>query len=791
MIAKTKLRDTCTIAMLILCMAWVVPLSANAPGYRYELLYSNGDLPGQELDVLYLATNNAGEVVFMTREIFGFSGSVWRVYTSTASGTLNLVRTLDGTSSRAPDEPTFFGSSVGIGINDDGVVSIPVNYPILDNNGIPTGSYELVYELIHPTQGLVSLITGIGTLSQLGLTSGRSNLNLEMAGCDYSRLTLSDGVTNANTPGSCGGPANINENGTVAAMGFDDSNNRTIEWADPPGFRNWVSLGDRWSEGRSNSRSVGLNNLGWMSFATNNDLGDVNPGPQVLLISPAGQVFSVAETAGTDFVNFRQANRGPYANGVGLNNFNRVSFVAELGDGSEGIWVGDLSGDPARIAVPEGTIEFTNGNSMQIIGLANDVTAHGTNTFNDLGEIAVIAHGTLITPDGTPRTSTKSLFLAVPEPGLEPGNPILPDPEDVLDDGFRFRVRCWTAWFGEFEGICPEITLRTNYDPPVAIGYTFEFDAESIGAFASVLIPAPLPGGDAEFTLEVGSASTTLMAGSAVDFDSFAEGPVRRFQITGIDVAESLNPDNPQAFVTGLTFEAGTEESATFTMLPITVDTTDSDGDGLGDSEDNCPLDHNADQADADGDGLGDACDNCPENANPDQADSDGDGIGDACSVIVDSDGDGVEDGNDNCPFTANPDQADADGNGVGDACDLPPPAISSKATVDPSAVIGNGSVIDQRATIAAGATLGTEVFVKRGVFIGENVSIGNRVMIDRQTAIRTGAKIGDDVSIGRNCDIGAGAEIGTGARLGKNVTVSPGAVVPAGTTVAAGSTVY
>jgi len=57
----------------------------------------------------------------------------------------------------------------------------------------------------------------------------------------------------------------------------------------------------------------------------------------------------------------------------------------------------------------------------------------------------------------------------------------------------------------------------------------------------------------------------------------------------------------------------------------------DTDGDGIPDDEDNCPLDWNPDQADSDGDGVADACDNCPYWQNADQADSDGDGIGDAC----------------------------------------------------------------------------------------------------------------------------------------------------------------
>jgi hypothetical protein len=71
---------------------------------------------------------------------------------------------------------------------------------------------------------------------------------------------------------------------------------------------------------------------------------------------------------------------------------------------------------------------------------------------------------------------------------------------------------------------------------------------------------------------------------------------------------------------------------------------------------------------DSDGDGRGDGEDNCPQVSNPGQVDTDQDGQGDACDS--DDDDDGVLDGSDNCPVTANPDQLDTDGDGTGTACD-------------------------------------------------------------------------------------------------------------------------
>ena len=67
----------------------------------------------------------------------------------------------------------------------------------------------------------------------------------------------------------------------------------------------------------------------------------------------------------------------------------------------------------------------------------------------------------------------------------------------------------------------------------------------------------------------------------------------------------------------------------------------DSDGDGINDLPDNCPMDSNSNQQDTDGDGIGDACDPTP--------------------FFADSDLDGVNNSVDNCPFVANPDQLDCE----------------------------------------------------------------------------------------------------------------------------------
>ena len=130
---------------------------------------------------------------------------------------------------------------------------------------------------------------------------------------------------------------------------------------------------------------------------------------------------------------------------------------------------------------------------------------------------------------------------------------------------------------------------------------------------------------------------------------------------------------------------------------------TDTDGDGLANSLDNCLTVSNTTQLDSDGDGVGDLCDNCVNTSNSDQANTDGDTQGNVCDLdddndgvpdsqdafptsateSIDTDGDGIGDNadpdadndgildiSDNCVLISNIDQADLDGDGIGDVCD-------------------------------------------------------------------------------------------------------------------------
>ncbi len=173
------------------------------------------------------------------------------------------------------------------------------------------------------------------------------------------------------------------------------------------------------------------------------------------------------------------------------------------------------------------------------------------------------------------------------------------------------------------------------YDPVYAVGYDFE--VLSGPKFASVVVP---PGyGDDKYDIYLWDGSDYVLAAS--DLDALTQywftddgqitttpgdyDGITMFSIRGLELDAKLDPDDPNAFVTGLTFVQDPNEvsEVVLSMNPIRV--SDEDDDGIADADDNCVNDANTDQADADGDGIGDAC----ENLGTTDGEGDGDGGGD------------------------------------------------------------------------------------------------------------------------------------------------------------------
>ncbi len=95
--------------------------------------------------------------------------------------------------------------------------------------------------------------------------------------------------------------------------------------------------------------------------------------------------------------------------------------------------------------------------------------------------------------------------------------------------------------------------------------------------------------------------------------------------------------------------------------------------------------------SDRDGDGVPDTNDNCPSTPNQDQADINKNNIGDACD---DFDKDGIINTQDNCPNNPNRNQKDTDGDGIGDACDQEENRLTEKHPWVPWAGMGFAGIV-------------------------------------------------------------------------------------------------
>ncbi len=125
-----------------------------------------------------------------------------------------------------------------------------------------------------------------------------------------------------------------------------------------------------------------------------------------------------------------------------------------------------------------------------------------------------------------------------------------------------------------------EPRVRRWYDPEIAVGYDYTVNAGGDN-FTEVEL---LPGfGDDLFTLEFddGGVMQTVSIAASVPYnfetDGGISGGVSSFRITGIEISEMLDPDDPNAFPTGLSFgdvDNNNESIVDFLMTPLTSPVT-------------------------------------------------------------------------------------------------------------------------------------------------------------------------------------------------------------------------
>jgi hypothetical protein len=139
-------------------------------------------------------------------------------------------------------------------------------------------------------------------------------------------------------------------------------------------------------------------------------------------------------------------------------------------------------------------------------------------------------------------------------PGDTPENPLMPVDVGNFDNSFVFNF--------------PVQPSRTFFiDPEIAIGYDYAVSGGPL--FASVTAPTGINASDI-FDLVFGATNLPITGGVEYSFGT----PQSSFRIQGIDLAANLDPTNPTAFVTGVSFDSS--GTVNVTQTPITFNTSAS-----------------------------------------------------------------------------------------------------------------------------------------------------------------------------------------------------------------------
>ena len=633
--SRRRLLAAAASVFIVFGVEWA-PSARAATGFTYELVQSfstHSSATGPEEILCSFAMNDVGQIAYFTQAEVYVDG-VRNIVTSVRfwDGVNDTEVYRDGNRGDGTDDPPFFSCTYNsIGLSNTGLITV---------NQVWLGPDGTGFMHFRPGQGLIGQRSGLYHSSRTNLNDSEeaaifgSYLGSQILGTIQPSVSDPEfGFVRSNIYfGGYGGPI-VNSLGQVAAMvqGVQQDGNYYTGVLDfdptwPPvtfnpaaALARFTPIGpaDQWAEVFG---TPGFNDLGYASFATQATDPVYNPNTRfrIALITPDRQTVSILAD---DTVFTRQARP---VTPTWMNNLNQV-LVGISGveadnpnAGESALWLIDAAKNPLLVVRSGETIEVGSGRMTGFFIGSNTQGGGYDNVINNAG---VVAFAALYYREND-NTTHNGIFIARPAPGLTPGIPILPAPEDLLDFGWRFRRPCdsFSRWIfyppGPGTPPRPACPIRVYTDPPVATGYTYTVEPGSAN-FESVLIPAPLPGGDAEFMVDFEGQSYPLAAGEVFDFRTTMPNGVASFRITGIDIAEGLSPTDAAAFVTGLTWMDGGSDDTSFAMIPDVIDTTDTDGDGVGDSQDNCPAVPNPGQEDGDGNGVGDACDTAEVDTTP------------------------------------------------------------------------------------------------------------------------------------------------------------------------------
>ncbi|MDH5546694.1 MAG: PEP-CTERM sorting domain-containing protein [Gammaproteobacteria bacterium] len=268
-----------------------------------------------------------------------------------------------------------------------------------------------------------------------------------------------------------------------------------------------------------------------------------------------GEIYVAAPNAETMVITW--SNVGYYSNHVDkLNDFQMILHDrSDINTGDFDIefrynqlqWTtGDFSGGSNGFGGTPASAGYDSG-AGQFLSLPGSLSA-------DILNLAATSNVSVLSPG----LWTMAIRNGVTSDGSSADAPLLPQIV-IVDEGFVF----------DFEITVPNQTIWI--DPDIAVGYDYEITTGP--NFASVTLPAGY--GDNFYDLyfwngtEYVDSGYDIEGGVTFDLTTIDAAGLSRFSIRGIEISAGLDPADPTAFVTGLSFMG--VGNVTMTQNPISV----------------------------------------------------------------------------------------------------------------------------------------------------------------------------------------------------------------------------